>query len=66
MFLQTNPNLRILQNNERIPKDAKCYGRMASGVVGWCNPGELKGKKWEKHSINSPSIIMTERPVGKG
>jgi len=60
MILQTNPNFRMLKNKERIHKKAICYGRMTTGKVGWCGPGNLIGKKWNKHSINSPSIIMID------
>jgi len=61
MRLQTNPNLRILNNNERIHKKAICYGKTTTGKIEWCKPGKLKGKKWKKYSINSPSIVMQEK-----
>ena len=60
MILQTDPNLRVLEHNERIHKKAKCYGKTITGETEWCNPGSLTGKKYKRHSISSPSIIMVE------
>lgn len=61
MILQINPKLRILNNNERIHKNDRCYGRTTSGEVKWCSPGSLKGKKWKKYDPFSPSIIMRKK-----
>ena len=63
MRLQTNKNLRVLDNKEKIPAKAICYGKLQNGKVGWCNPGKLVNTEWNKYSINSPSIIMTTKTL---
>lgn len=59
MILKTKG--RVLNNKEQIPKNAKCYGKRAGGDIGWCNPGPFAGHRWNKHSIDSPSIILVQR-----
>lgn len=60
MLLQSAKNLRVLSNNEKIPKNSVCYGLLSDGSVNWVKPGKLAGKQWKKYSLNSPSVIVTE------
>ncbi len=60
MLLQSAKNLRILNNKEKIPKNSVCYGLLSDGRTDWVRPGKLVGKKWNKYSLNSPSIVITE------
>lgn len=60
MTLQTDKKLRILSPFALIPHDARCFGKKTDGTVGWCAPGSLVGTRWNKHSVNSPSIILVK------
>ena len=64
MILQTNKNLRILNNTERIHKRDLVYGKTTKGDIEWCKPGVLKGTKWFKYDPFSPNIVM--RKTGDG
>ena len=59
MHLQSAKNLRILNNKERVPKNSVCYGLLTDGRTDWVLPGKLAGKKWKRHALNSPSIVVT-------
>ena len=57
MKLVTNRKMRLLKNNEIIPKDCICYDLK----LGWCRAGDtLVGKPWKRCSLNHPSIIMVD------
>jgi len=58
MHLQTNKNLRVLRNKERIHKKDLVYGMSTDGTVKWCSTRNLKGKKWFKHDPFSPTIVL--------
>lgn len=61
MELQTNPDLRVLDNMEIIPENAICYCLTDKGMVGWCSPGPHAGRPWNKHSMDTPAIVMAPR-----
>lgn len=50
----------MLKNNERINKRCVCYGKMQNGKMAWGKPGSWRGKKWKRHSIYSPPIVMVD------
>ena len=58
MKLVTDKNLKMLKDDAIIPANAKCYGWRMDGTVGWAGPGTLKGERWTKYDIRSPSIIL--------
>ena len=58
MKLQYDKNLRVLGDGEVIGKPDMCYGKLTNGKIGWSGPGHLAGKKWRKHDINHPSIVV--------
>ncbi len=63
--LKTDLGLRMLRHREQIPKDASCYGNRVDGTRGWCKPGTLVGKRWNRYSPSTPAIIMTKKGVKK-
>lgn len=60
MILQTDKKLNMLHNSGLIPHDSRCFGKRKDGKTGWCTPGGLVGTRWNKHSVNSPSIILVK------
>ena len=62
MELQFDKNLKLLKNNEQIPENARCYGSLQAGGIGWGKAGLIHGMRWKRNHISSPSVIVYTEP----